>query len=118
MVFLLNNNCLALEVSSNIKTSVILLVPMNLLSPSIKGQPIINCTKEKKANSIRVKTYYSESFLRGHSHFFQLKEHLHKNVKGKKGLCKIICWSSPLKIRQEKAWWLMVKMSKKDANLS
>jgi hypothetical protein len=97
MVFLLNNNCLALEVSSNIKFSAIPL-EMNLLSPSIKGQPVINCTKEKKANSNRVKTYYSESFLRGQSHFFQLKEHLHKNVKGNKEQrpAQKIRWSSPL----------------------
>ncbi len=54
----------------------------------VKGPPVINYMKEKKTNSNKVKTYFSESFFKGQSHFLQLKEHLHKKVKGKNGLCK------------------------------
>ncbi len=61
-----------------------------------EGTPDHNCVKEKKAYSNRVKTYNSENFLKQQSHFLHLKEHLYKNVKGKKGLGKS-CWSSPLK---------------------
>ncbi len=56
--------------------------------PCVKGPPVINYMKEKKANSNRVKTYYSESFLKGQLHFLQLKEHLPKNVKGKRACAK------------------------------
>jgi hypothetical protein len=39
----------------------------------VKGPPVINYTKEKKKNSNRVKTYNSESYFKGQSHFLQLK---------------------------------------------
>ncbi len=42
--------------------------------PCVKRPPVIIYMKEKKANSNRVKTYYSESYLKGQSHFFQLKK--------------------------------------------
>jgi hypothetical protein len=54
--------------------------------PCVKGPLVINFMNEKKANSNRVKTHYSESFLKEQSHFVQLKEQFYKNVKGKKGL--------------------------------